>query len=560
MAGGPQATKVSDPPWKGLTGDRRIQREFRSLRKLVDAGGAPQVAGVDFVDDSIRRWSLKLKNFDNDVPGGRQLNRDLAELARRHGQDHLALDITFPEDYPQQPFFVRVVTPRCRWYTGHVTAGGSICIEALTLSGTPNSWQPDYCVESMLNVIMHNMVHCEEVYVRTPTGPGGLSGPLRIDLELEYTTSVMQPYTEHEAQSAFRRMEANHQRFGWGSGGAAGAGGLGQVGNPSAGSPNSAPGVKGVVIGGAGGASGSGARDGGMALVCAAPVGILNVASWAVPLTPVGTGASGAVVAAGMPMQAAMPLCHKNNFVFRGSGGPASSRSGGMRRLGGRMGALKSSLPKDASQANAVITGGLEGSYGTARQARKAHQKVAGAKTGAQGGVAGGSPSKRSAVGKNLQNGPQSLVGAATHTWTPASSSKAMVARMAPTDRGQGALSPPISSLLHTLACLPLPQVNSQGAAGAGSSTLSVTPPPLALNSTQQSPEQRGSEGPSASVAGTPPRAIVAFPTRKRRRSESSDEGKEGQGHGHEVIDLTFLEEGGNKVQVTACMTVTVAQ
>ncbi|CAD7697949.1 unnamed protein product [Ostreobium quekettii] len=225
MPSGDRAAKGSDPPWKGLTGDRRVQREFRALRKLVEEGGVPQVADLEYVNDSIRRWSLKLKNFDDDVPGGRQLNQDLAQLAARHGQDHLAMEITFPEDYPQQPFFIRVVTPRCRWYTGHVTAGGSICIEALTLSGTPNSWQPDYCVESMLNIIIHNMIDCEVVYVQTPTGPGGLSGPLRIDLERKYTSNVMAPYSEYEAQSAFRRMEANHQRLGWGpTGGASGSG------------------------------------------------------------------------------------------------------------------------------------------------------------------------------------------------------------------------------------------------------------------------------------------------------------------------------------------------
>lgn len=37
-------------------------------------------------------------------------------------------------------------------YTGHVTIGGSICIEALTLSGGPGQWQPSYCVESIMNV------------------------------------------------------------------------------------------------------------------------------------------------------------------------------------------------------------------------------------------------------------------------------------------------------------------------------------------------------------------------------------------------------------------------
>lgn len=54
------------------------------------------------------------------------------------------------------------VACRCQMYTGHVTAGGSICLESLTCSGTPGSWQPDFSVESLLNVIVINMVRTWE--------------------------------------------------------------------------------------------------------------------------------------------------------------------------------------------------------------------------------------------------------------------------------------------------------------------------------------------------------------------------------------------------------------
>lgn len=43
-------------------------------------------------------------------------------------------------------------------WTGHVTAGGSICIEALTLSGTAGSWTSQYNVEAILNIIILNMI------------------------------------------------------------------------------------------------------------------------------------------------------------------------------------------------------------------------------------------------------------------------------------------------------------------------------------------------------------------------------------------------------------------
>jgi len=60
---------------------------------------------------------------------------------------------------------------------------------------------------------------CDVYWIQTPTGPGGLSGPLRIDLEGKWTgssRSVMREYSWHEAQAAFERTAANHRQSGWG--------------------------------------------------------------------------------------------------------------------------------------------------------------------------------------------------------------------------------------------------------------------------------------------------------------------------------------------------------
>jgi ubiquitin-conjugating enzyme E2 Q len=84
-------------------------------------------------------WRFKVKNFDNSSAGGKQLNADLVALNSRRGQDHCVMEVSFPKDYPTRPFSLRCVSPRFVWYTGHVTAGGSICIEALTTSGKRGS-------------------------------------------------------------------------------------------------------------------------------------------------------------------------------------------------------------------------------------------------------------------------------------------------------------------------------------------------------------------------------------------------------------------------------------
>lgn len=60
---------------------------------------------------------------------------------------------------------------------------------------------------------------CDVYWIETPTGPGGMSGPLRVDLEGRWTGShklVMREYSWHEAEAAFQRTAANHRQSGWG--------------------------------------------------------------------------------------------------------------------------------------------------------------------------------------------------------------------------------------------------------------------------------------------------------------------------------------------------------
>lgn len=88
-------------------------------------------------------------------------------------------------------------------------------MEMLTQGGTDSSWRPAYTVEGALLVALSNMLDCEATLVRTATGPGGRSGPLRVDLRGEFGPGPAVPYSEAEAQAAFSRMLDHHRRNGW---------------------------------------------------------------------------------------------------------------------------------------------------------------------------------------------------------------------------------------------------------------------------------------------------------------------------------------------------------
>ncbi len=92
----------------------------------------------------------------------------------------------FPENYPLDPFFIRVVSPRFGFRTGHVTVGGSICMQSLT----PSGWSSARSIESYFVEILSLLN----------------AGEARLDLQ-----NTMQ-YSLIEAREAFNRVARDH---GW---------------------------------------------------------------------------------------------------------------------------------------------------------------------------------------------------------------------------------------------------------------------------------------------------------------------------------------------------------
>jgi len=88
-------------------------------------------------DDSMDKWKIKLFGFDPDS----NLQKDMMVL----GLDHVELEMSFPDQYPFEPPFVRVVRPRFKRQTGFVM-NGALCMELLTNEG----WNPVNDIESVI--------------------------------------------------------------------------------------------------------------------------------------------------------------------------------------------------------------------------------------------------------------------------------------------------------------------------------------------------------------------------------------------------------------------------
>jgi ubiquitin-conjugating enzyme E2 Q len=114
---------------------RRLAQDlYRIMNQDTKEAGfslAPQT------EDSMEKWTIKLFQFDPDS----NLAKDMMVL----GIDHVELEMRFPEQYPFEPPFVRVVKPRFKRQTGFVM-NGALCMELLTKDG----WNPINDIESVI--------------------------------------------------------------------------------------------------------------------------------------------------------------------------------------------------------------------------------------------------------------------------------------------------------------------------------------------------------------------------------------------------------------------------
>ncbi|KAL4928605.1 putative ubiquitin conjugating enzyme [Aspergillus undulatus] len=144
--------------------------------------------------DNVYQWIVELHSFDKSL----QLARDL-EKAKLSS---IVMEMRFPSEYPLSPPFLRIIRPRFVRFTegggGHITAGGSMCMELLTTNG----WMPTFSIESVL--LQVRMAITNEV-----------PRPAKLDLGGRFglgTCASVKDYGIGEAISEYKRICIAH---GW---------------------------------------------------------------------------------------------------------------------------------------------------------------------------------------------------------------------------------------------------------------------------------------------------------------------------------------------------------
>jgi len=170
---------------KGAT--MRLFDDLKNVRrgKPKDLGFSCQPVTVNG-KMNLYEWEVRLFDFEG------PLAEDMKEYQKKTGKNFVTLSMKFSADYPFKPPFIRVIEPRFKFRTGHVTLGGAICMELLTVTG----WTANNDITSILIQV--------RAEIGSKDGGARLGG--------NHDQSSLTPYTEQEAWNAFYRAASTH---GW---------------------------------------------------------------------------------------------------------------------------------------------------------------------------------------------------------------------------------------------------------------------------------------------------------------------------------------------------------
>lgn len=124
---------------------KRLIKEWERLRE-TPGEGADKVTGGPLTDADMSAWAVKCNNLDHaDASPACKL---VAQKLKEKGHEPaIEFRIRFPSQYPAEPPFVYVHSPRIAG--GHIHGEGAMCLDVLH----PSGWSPATKVDSLMRTI-----------------------------------------------------------------------------------------------------------------------------------------------------------------------------------------------------------------------------------------------------------------------------------------------------------------------------------------------------------------------------------------------------------------------
>ncbi|XP_072046756.1 uncharacterized protein [Amphiura filiformis] len=162
---------------------KRVMKEYRAVLKMCNRPNS--IFSVELVEDNLFEWNVKLFEVD-------QLSLLHYDMEKRD-IPFILFNLSFPDNFPFTPPFVRVVSPKID--NGYVMDGGAICMELLT----PGGWSSAYTVEAIVMQLGATLV----------------AGQARLSRGKRYLLFGEVPFNKQEAMDSFKNIIETHKKYGW---------------------------------------------------------------------------------------------------------------------------------------------------------------------------------------------------------------------------------------------------------------------------------------------------------------------------------------------------------
>ena len=131
------------------TAMKRLVKEWERLRE-TPGEGADKVTGGPLSEDDMSVWAVKCVNLDHEDASSSC--KAVAQSMKSKGHDPaIEFRLHFPEQYPADPPFVYVHSPRI--VGGHIHGEGAMCLDVLH----PSGWTPATKVDSLMRTIRSDL-------------------------------------------------------------------------------------------------------------------------------------------------------------------------------------------------------------------------------------------------------------------------------------------------------------------------------------------------------------------------------------------------------------------
>lgn len=212
------AMKINDTAKKETSGSKqRLLRDLFNIMNGNESSQNPMYALEPTNEDDMSTWTLKFLKFDADS----DLQKDMLVL----GVPYIHLEMSFPDQYPFEPPFCKVVRPRFYPMTGYVNTG-ALCAELLT----PQGWNPINDITSVIvsiqALLLEGKGRLHAAYELWQHDPAKYNRTLEAALQTKTKSShnkaaddnvwkSLDSYRAGEAEAGYARITSFHSKNGY---------------------------------------------------------------------------------------------------------------------------------------------------------------------------------------------------------------------------------------------------------------------------------------------------------------------------------------------------------